>query len=72
MNAPVLAVPRFDQPFKLAVDASDTGVCAVLLQVGSDGVEHPVSYFSKKLNVHQKWYSTIEKEALALVMALDH
>lgn len=72
VNAPVLAAPRFDQPFKLAVDASDTGVGAVLLQEGSDGVEHPVSYFSRKLDVHQKWYSTIEKEALALGMALEH
>ncbi|XP_061589167.1 serine/arginine-rich splicing factor 4-like [Cololabis saira] len=44
-----------DQPFKLAVDASDTGVGAVLLQEGADGVEHSVSYFSKKLDRHQKW-----------------
>lgn len=72
VNAPILAAPRCDQPFKLAVDASDTGVGAVLLQEGTDGVEHPVSYFSWKLDVHQKWYSTIEKEALALVMALEH
>lgn len=71
VNAPTLAGPRFDQPFKLAVDASDSGVGAVLLQEGSDGVEHPVSYFSRTLDVHQKWYSTIEKEALALVMALE-
>lgn len=45
---------------------------AVLLQDGGDGVEHPVSYFSKKFNRHQHVYSTIEKEALALVLALTH
>lgn len=72
VNAPVLSAPRFDVPFKLAVDACDTGVGAVLLQDGADGVEHPVSYYSKKLDKHQKWYSTIEKEALALVLALEH
>lgn len=71
-NAPILVASRFDQPFKLAVDASDTGIGAVLLQEGSDGVEHPVSYFSWKLDVHQKRYSTIENEALALIMALEH
>lgn len=71
VNAPVFSAPRFDVPFKLAVDACDSGVGAVLLQEGADGVEHPVSYFSKKLNKHQKWYSTIEKEALALVLALE-
>uniref|UniRef100_A0A3Q2CRI2 ribonuclease H n=1 Tax=Cyprinodon variegatus TaxID=28743 RepID=A0A3Q2CRI2_CYPVA len=72
VNAPVLSAPRFDVPFKLAVDACDSGVGAVLLQDGTDGVEHPVSYFSKKLYKYQRWYSTIEKEALALVLALEH
>lgn len=72
MTAPVPAAPRFDRPFKVAVDASDTGVGAALLQDGSDGVEHPVSCFSRKLDRHQKWYSTIEKETLALVMAFEH
>ena len=48
-NAPVLSAPMFDCPFKLSVDASDAGVGAVLLEEGLDGVEHPTSYFSKKL-----------------------
>lgn len=68
----MLAAPCFERPFKLAVDACDSGVGAVLLQDDSDGVEHPVCFFSKKLDRHQRWYSTIEKEALALVMALEH
>ena len=38
----------------------------------STGVDKPVSYFSKKLNKHQKVYSTIEKETLGLVLALQH
>jgi len=35
-----------------------------------DGVEHPICYYSKRLNVHQQRYSTIEKEALALLLAI--
>ena len=31
-----------------------------------------MSYYSKKLNKHQKVYSTIEKETLALVLAVQH
>lgn len=72
LSAPFLAAPRFNLPFKMAVDASDTGVDAVLLQEGSDGVDHPFSYFSKKLDCHQKWYSTIETEVLAVILSLEH
>ena len=32
-------------------------------------VEHPVCYYSKRLNVHQQRYSTVEEEALALLLA---
>lgn len=71
-SAPVLVAPDFSQPFCLAVDASDTGAGAVLLQKRPDGVEHPVCYYSKKFNVHQRVYSVVEKEALALVLAIQH
>ena len=42
------------------------------MQVDENGVDHPVSYFSKKFNKHQKNYSTIEKECLSLILALQH
>ena len=42
------------------------------MQSGLDGTEHPICYFSRKFNQHQKNYSTIEKETLALVLALRH
>ena len=35
-----------------------------------DGIEHPICYYSKKLDVHQRKYSTVEKEALGLVLAV--
>lgn len=72
MSEPVLVAPDFKKPFKLAVDASDVGCGAVLLQEDSAGVEHPVCYFSKKFDKHQKNYSTIEKEALSILLALQH
>ena len=72
VSKPVLAAPSFDLPFKLAVDASDVGIGAVLLQEDKQGIDHPVSYFSKKFNHNQRKYSTIEKEALAMLSALQH
>lgn len=71
-DAPVLSAPNFSKPFSLAVDACDYGAGAVLLQRGEDDVDHPVSYFSKKFSPPQRSYSTIEKEALALVLAVQH
>ena len=44
-SKPVLAAPDFCKPFSIAVDASDLGAGAVLLQNDDDGVEHPVSYY---------------------------
>lgn len=70
-HAPVLSAPNFGLPFKLQVDASSSGAGAVQLQEDVAGVEHPVSYFSKKFTKCQQQYSTIEKEALALLSALQ-
>ena len=44
----------------------------MLSQKDSNGFDHPVAYYSKKLDKHQRQYSTIEKEALALLLALKH
>lgn len=71
-TTPVLAAPRFSKPFKLAVDASNLASGAVLFQEDDDGIDHPVSYFSKKFDRHQSNYSVIEKEALGLIQALKH
>ena len=71
-SAPVLLAPDFNKNFKLAVDASDIGAGSVLIQEDNNGVDHPVCYFSKKFNEHQKNYSTIEKECLALILAIQH
>ena len=71
-NEPVLKAPDFGKTFSLHVDASDVGSGAVLQQTGEDGVVHPVCYFSKKFSGSQTRYSTIEKEALSLVLAINH
>ncbi|KAL7868836.1 hypothetical protein SRHO_G00102200 [Serrasalmus rhombeus] len=71
-TSPVLQAPNFDKPFCLAVDASESGAGAVLLQCDLNSVEHPVCYYSKKFNRHQQAYSTVEREALALILAIQH
>lgn len=71
-SAPVLMAPQLTKPFKLFVDASKVGAGAVLMQADADGVNCPVSFFSKKFNSHELNYSIVEKEALVLILALKH
>lgn len=66
---PVIVMADLTKPFVLRTDASDRGLGAVLLQE-KEGVLHPVSYISKKLNDAEKNYSTIEKECLAIVWSI--
>ena len=71
-SSPVLVAPNFSKLFKLVVDASEVASGSALLQEDEVGVDHPVCYFSKKFNKSQLNYSTIEKECLALVLAIKH
>ena len=66
-KSPVLKSPDYEKPFKLIIDSSDVGTGSVLVQEASDGLDHPVSYFSKKFLKYQKNYSVVEKETLGLV-----
>lgn len=71
-SAPVLTAPRWNRPFHLKVDASGLGAGAALLQKDDNGIDRPIGFFSKKFNFCQRNYSTIEKELLALIWALQH
>lgn len=66
-SSPVLAYPRFDKLFVLTTDASNNALGAVLSQNG-----HPVSYTSRTLNEHERNYSAIEKELLAIVWSVKY
>ena len=55
----------------LQTDASDRGVGAVLSQIRSDGGEHPIAYYSRKLLPREERYSTVEKECLAVKLGIQ-
>ena len=52
----------------MSVEGGAVSACWTSCEYG--GVEHPVSFFSKKFNSYQLNYS--EKETLAIVWALQH
>ena len=69
--SPVLKSPDWNKPFVLQTDASDRGVGAVLSQSEDDGNDKPVAYFSRRLLPREERYSTIEKECLAIKLAVQ-
>lgn len=70
MSAPVLVNPRYDLPFTVQCDASDTSVAGVLTQ-NFDGGEHVIAYVGQKLNPSQRKYFACEKELLALLVCIE-
>ena len=58
------------KPFILQTDASSDGIGAILLQE-EEQVKHPVAFASKKLLPRERNYSTIEREALAIVWGIQ-
>jgi len=55
----------------VAADASSTGLGGVLLQRSPDGLTKAVFHMSKTLTKAQRNYNQIEKEALALITAVE-
>ena len=70
-SAPVLAHYDVTQKLKLAADASAYGLGAVISHVYDDGSEKPIAYASRTLSNAEKNYAQIDKEALALVFAVQ-
>jgi len=67
----VLYVFDVGKPFNLYCDSSDFAVGAVLAQMDDTGMERPVSFISQKLTDTQRRWATVEKEAYAIVWALN-
>ena len=63
--------PRVDLPYQLYTDASNYCVGAILCQTHEDGTEYVVQYISHQLSSVQTRWATIEKEAYAVVYALQ-
>ncbi|GKA69210.1 putative mitochondrial protein [Tanacetum coccineum] len=66
IEAPMLALPNFDQEFVVETDANGTGIGNVLCKNG-----HPIAHLSKTLAAKHQSLSTYEKKILPVVAALD-
>ncbi|KAL0173534.1 hypothetical protein M9458_029502, partial [Cirrhinus mrigala] len=71
-TAPLLRHPDPQRPFTVEVDASTTGVGAVLSQaVGESSLLHPCAYYSRKLSPAEQNYDVGNRELLAIKLALE-
>ena len=70
VEQPVLAFPKWNQPFWVEVDASSVSVGGILSQETENGVRKPLAYFSSGLTGAQRNYSASELECWALVAAV--
>ncbi|KAK3574414.1 hypothetical protein QTP86_006579 [Hemibagrus guttatus] len=72
LRAPILRHPDPDLPFVVEVDASSSGLGAVLSQRhGEPGKLHPCAYYSRKLTAAECNYDVGNRELLAIKAALE-
>ena len=70
IEAPIVVVPNWDEPFKIMCDASDYAIGAILGQ-RRENIFRPIYYASKTLNEAEENYTTTEKEMLEVVYSCD-
>ena len=70
LEAPILIALDYTKDFAIFSFASKDTIAVVLLQKNADGLEQPISFFSKTLRDSELKYNTMEKQAYALVKAL--
>ena len=71
VTVPILVFPDWKKPFHVHVDASSIALGIILAQPGEGGIDHPIVFARKKLSSVERDYTTIEREGLTMVYALQ-
>ena len=69
--APILVFLDWKKTFHVHVDASSIPLGIILAQSGEGGIDHPISFASRKLSLVERNYTTTKREGLAMVYALQ-
>ena len=70
VTASILVFPDWKKPFHVHVDASSIPLGIILAQPREGGIDHPISFASRKLSSAERNYTTTEREGLAMVYSL--
>jgi hypothetical protein len=71
VTSPILVFPDWSKESHVQVDASSIALGVVLAQPGAIDIDHPLAFSSRKLSTAEIDYTTIEREGLAMVYALQ-
>ncbi len=68
---PILIVPNWTREFHIHTNASNYAIGTMLIQNPNDTIDKPIYYASQLMIGVEKNYSTIEKEALAMISVIE-
>ena len=71
VSPPIMQSPNFSFPFILELDACEYGIGCILTQE-YDKRKYVIAYASRTLSSAERNYSSVEREALAIVWATKH
>ncbi|UYV66809.1 hypothetical protein LAZ67_4002930, partial [Cordylochernes scorpioides] len=69
---PTLYLYQEDLPCQVYCNTSTFGIAGILKQVYPDGKTYPVQHFSRSLRGHERNYSDLELQCLAIVESVDN
>jgi len=71
VTASILIFLDWKKKFHVHVNASCIALGAVLTQDGREGLDHPITFASRRLSKAEKNYSTTKRKGLTMVYALE-
>jgi hypothetical protein len=71
ISPPIMHTPDFNYPFILELDACEYGIGCILTQEYNKR-KYVIAYASRTLSAAERSYSSVEREALAVVWATKH
>ena len=71
-RSPILISPDYSKEFQIFSFSSEDTIAGVLLQKNKEGHEQPIAFMSRALQHSELKYTTMEKQAYALVKSLKH
>jgi hypothetical protein len=69
--APILIFPNWEIEFHVHVDASSISLGVILAQPGEGNMDHPIYFSNQKIFQAKRNYTSIEREGLAMIYALQ-